>query len=53
MTTTLTPFRARIEMTNGLTEWRFVRATSTQEAANYLLRTEHDVAHVITVEAVK
>lgn len=53
MTPTLTSYRARIEMTNGLFEWRFVRATSTQEAAAYLLRTEHDVAAVIEVEVVK
>jgi hypothetical protein len=45
-------YRAHIEMSNGLTEWRFVRATSTHEAAAYLMRTEHDVAHVIEVKEV-
>lgn len=48
---TLVGWNVHVELTTpGLTEWRWCRATSPQEAANYLLRTSHDVAAVINVE---
>jgi hypothetical protein len=43
---TLTSYHARVLMTNGLEEWRFVRATSEEQAVRKVTQ-PHNVASVI------